>query len=429
MRASQSVFIIICFTLILSLLSGSTILAEWAYPNWTLRREIVLDNSQNPNTLFGFQIKLIVPHYRGMQSDFDDLRFAKSDETGTPPLPYWIEEFVEDRHAVVYTKVPDIPANGMTRIYVYYGNLNAQGESNGKAVFDFFDDFNDRDISDWQILVGSWRAENEFLEQMLLGNHMKALSSYTVTFPAIIEAQMNYLSTYHYSGNHLLISKDSGVSSGYKFGYGGLNVGGTWIAKIVGGDTQHLVSDPTIWVGNYPYVWLKGKGTFDGTGNLRFHLKAPDGVQVHLNAYDASYTLPFILGNYVGAHSGIDDLRVRKYTDPEPSYTIGKEESNFPWHPDKEQPLLSLVSRPFSQPMQFCLNLSKDATISANLYDCSGRKISTIKDNIFVNQGSYIIAIDRNMHTFGSGPLFLHLTLVESTGKTYQLCEKILLIK
>ena len=319
---SKKYILIMAFSVFL--IAHSHCIAGWYDPAWSSRRLVIVDNTGNNQTLTDYQIGIIVPYFPDMQSDFDDIRFTDVDSTTS--IPYWIEELFPSDFVIVWVKVPIIAALDTTILFMYYGNPSATSESEGEAVFDFFDDFNDQDISDWQIIAGSWTATNRFLEQLLLGNHQKALSSYWITIPSIVEARMNYLSDYHYSGNHLLISKDAGISSGYKFGYGGLNIGGTWIAKIVGGNPEPLVSNPAIWVGNYPYCWLRGKATFTGTSNLLFHLKAPDSIQVHLSAYDASYTLPFVLGNYVGAHTGIEDLRVRKYTDPEPGTSIGEEQ-------------------------------------------------------------------------------------------------------
>jgi hypothetical protein len=63
-----------------------------------------------------------------MQSDCDDIRFTDSD--GTTLLPYWIEGPVNASNTKIWVKVPSIPANGTKVIYFYYGNPNALSESN-----------------------------------------------------------------------------------------------------------------------------------------------------------------------------------------------------------------------------------------------------------------------------------------------------------
>lgn len=302
--------------------------AGWYNPNWSSRNLVLIDNSNNSDSLYDFQVKVDVPYFPEMQPDFDDIRFTTDD--GITIIPYWVEEYSDSNYAIAWVKVPEIKAMDTTIIYLYYGNPDAESESDGEAVFDFFDDFNDQDISDWTIISGSWTAENKFLEQLIVANYRKILSSYSIDFPSITEAKMIYLSSYNYSGNHIFYSCNSSANSGYYFGYDGLTSGGegTCIAKIISGSASILVSDSTINNLNYAYSWLKAKITHDCLGNYSFLLVAPDSVQVFLSVRDTSYTSPFILGSWVGSHIGIDDLRVRKFTDPEPGTSIGEQQSS-----------------------------------------------------------------------------------------------------
>ena len=57
-------------------------------------------------------------------------------------LPYYIEKWdSQNEQAKVWVKVPKIPANGSVDLYIYYSNPSAESESDGEAVFEFFDDF------------------------------------------------------------------------------------------------------------------------------------------------------------------------------------------------------------------------------------------------------------------------------------------------
>ncbi len=83
-----------------------------------------------------------------IKSDFKDIRFTAQD--GETSLPYYLENITgerPDRVATFWVKVPQIPPDGV-RIYIYYGNPEAEDLSNGEAVFDFFDDFRG-DSLDW----------------------------------------------------------------------------------------------------------------------------------------------------------------------------------------------------------------------------------------------------------------------------------------
>ncbi|MBI2496297.1 MAG: DUF2341 domain-containing protein [Candidatus Omnitrophica bacterium] len=102
--------------------------------------------------LFNNQIKLLIGesaradsaevHCEGrIRSDFADLRFTAAD--GATLLPHYRERLdgtSPNRVATVWVKIPHIPREGLV-IYLYYGNGSARDLSNGRAVFDFFDDF------------------------------------------------------------------------------------------------------------------------------------------------------------------------------------------------------------------------------------------------------------------------------------------------
>ena len=74
--------------------------------------------------------------------DGSDIRFR--DETGEA-LPFWIESWSANE-AVVWCKVPFIPASRTKDIWIVFGNPNAKSASSGKATFDFFNDFEGSDI-------------------------------------------------------------------------------------------------------------------------------------------------------------------------------------------------------------------------------------------------------------------------------------------
>jgi len=77
-------------------------------------------------------------------SDGSDIRFV--DEDDATKLSYWIEEWDSvNESAKIWVKVPSIPTGEKT-IYLYYNNSDAVSESDGDAVFEFFDDFEDYSV-------------------------------------------------------------------------------------------------------------------------------------------------------------------------------------------------------------------------------------------------------------------------------------------
>ncbi len=426
--------IILIFTLFLFVVSIADGFAGWYDPNWSTRRPIKLDNTSNNDTLYNFQVKMNIPYYSNMQADFDDIRFTTDDSVSS--IPYWLEECHPSDYAIVYVMIPTIPALDTTIIFLYYGNPDALSDSDGEAVFEFFDDFNDQDISDWMVLSGNWTAENYFLEQLLTANLCRILSPYSNLDASVTEATMAYLSTYQYAGNHILFATDYSADYGYYFGFDGVSGGGegTCIARITSGSANILVSDPTINVIDYAYARLKAKITYDGTGNFTFLLKAPDSVQVFLNVYDPVYTTPFILGSWVGHHIGINKLRVRKYTDVEPTYEIGGEQSqgiedNNVKNSTLLKPTLSLISSNLCFPAEFLLELSKESKISADVYDCSGRKVASLITSQNLKSGKHCLIFEKERYGLNSGILFLRLIINEYDGETYYLNEKLLFMR
>jgi len=93
-----------------------------------------------------YQVKIILNKnnfpLEKCKSDGSDIRFK--DETGEA-LPYWIESWSANE-AIIWCKVPFIPANKIKDIWIIYGNPVASSESDGDATFEFFDDFTASDI-------------------------------------------------------------------------------------------------------------------------------------------------------------------------------------------------------------------------------------------------------------------------------------------
>jgi len=83
------------------------------------------------------------------EADGGDIRFTDADGR---ELSYWIEEFdAGSKRAKIWVTVPEIPAKGEARITMWYGNPGAASESDGEAVFEFFDDFDTNTLSNYDI--------------------------------------------------------------------------------------------------------------------------------------------------------------------------------------------------------------------------------------------------------------------------------------
>ena len=81
-------------------------------------------------------------------------------------LNYWIEKWDSvNQEAKIWVKVPNIPANGTTTFYMYYGNPNVTNASNGDTTFDIFANFETSDIDNngsqegISIESGTWKVK------------------------------------------------------------------------------------------------------------------------------------------------------------------------------------------------------------------------------------------------------------------------------
>ena len=130
----------------------------WWNTSWGYRKPINI-TEQSGNTLTNYQVKLTIDTVTlisegKMRSDCGDIRFTDENDN---EIPYWIENGCNSANTIIWVKVPNIPANGQTTIYMYYGNPDATSESNGDEVFIFWDDFSS-DTGKWSIECGtvSW---------------------------------------------------------------------------------------------------------------------------------------------------------------------------------------------------------------------------------------------------------------------------------
>jgi hypothetical protein len=134
---------------------------------WTYRKSITLSRASGAVT--NYQMKVLVGESSGATgedvdcgglcaTDFDDIRFTKSD--GTTILDYWIESISEttpNQLATIWIEFDSI-GTGATTFYMYYGNAGAAAYSSGANTFIVFDDF-ERGVNT-DAVGGSWEVNN-----------------------------------------------------------------------------------------------------------------------------------------------------------------------------------------------------------------------------------------------------------------------------
>jgi len=111
----------------------------WYNASWIYRKPIVINNTQNSNSLTDFQVLVATDTASlitagKMRSDCGDIRFTDSD--GVTLINYWIESGINSSNTNVWIKVPFIPASSTMTIYMYYGNPGATSVSNINDVLE-----------------------------------------------------------------------------------------------------------------------------------------------------------------------------------------------------------------------------------------------------------------------------------------------------
>ncbi|RLF26467.1 MAG: hypothetical protein DRN01_04665 [Thermoplasmata archaeon] len=137
----------------------------WYNSSWKRMKPILITNT-GTTSFEDYVLNLTVYYDTDMQEDFDDLRFTDTDGNN---IPYWIGEKVLGESANVLVRVPEIPAENTTTIYMFYGDSNASDRSDFDMIFTW-DDRTDPDlmISYKNYLEGAWDPDVAFGENKFL---------------------------------------------------------------------------------------------------------------------------------------------------------------------------------------------------------------------------------------------------------------------
>lgn len=101
---------------------------------------VITENSGEALTDYQVPISLDSSNFNFSQAKADgsDLRFSSRGKT----LNYWTESWDQEAEkALVWVKIPSLPANTDTVLLMKYGNPADEAVSNGGKTFEFFDDF------------------------------------------------------------------------------------------------------------------------------------------------------------------------------------------------------------------------------------------------------------------------------------------------
>lgn len=309
---------ITCLLLLCGVISASPVLSDPTYESWAYNKEIEVQENSGEE-LVDYQVLVSLDSsnfdFSKAKPDGSDLRFVSEGEE----LGYWIEDWdAESGNARIWVKVPIVPAEGVAKVLMYYGNEATAAASDGNATFEFFDDFESGNFDKWDGYSG-WNISSDAYQggsSAYASGAPQRLSKSLKISEGVLEGYFKFDETdeYHYpyipsfdvSGSYLLSAKPDG-----HFGY--------WPK---GGSYQNLPVDETYeadkWYDirvDFSFPETKYWVYIDG------ELKTPSG----LDLLNGSIIQSLVHLNTASSGSGgmyVDVSRVRKYASTEPTITI-----------------------------------------------------------------------------------------------------------
>ena len=319
---------------------NTTVITSAPAPTWQYSKTVEI---YNPGTtgLTDYQVRFDVAYETGMNGDFSDVRFKASPSGDF--LPYWTESYTDSTSAVMWVQVPSLPAETTTELTMYYGQPTAEDESDGDAVFEIFDDFEDGVLSD------EWTVNN-------LSSYQEADGKWQVDDPAN-NTWSNYKAGIYQpfapaTGFHVLVNTFEWVAQSHDLGQDGvylLDESDSAVAWI--GATDAWVDyNGYKWAGVSGDTYSSGKGSLPASGSAKIEIYR-DQSNNHTFKWDdeviktttsSSVISTLVLAttqseSYNAKKAYFSDIVVRKYADPEPQTSSQDPEAGFnTYHEDLE---------------------------------------------------------------------------------------------
>jgi len=315
------------------------------YLDWKYRIPITITENSGQN-LTDYQVNITINTQSlitqgKMRSDCGDIRFF--DENGNY-IPYWIESGCGTTSTVIWVKVPKIPANSTTTVYMYYGNPDATSESNATNVFDLFDDFYTIDTTTLWNKKGSPSpyvvSGTDYID--LNGDSWCAsgiISKSTYDLPLAVRFRIRRTRT-TYSAYEIIAEGGAGLHRGMEtsgvcagqnsLGYATVGIGGE--TGSLDYNIYYSFQNSSGW--NH-YITVEGGN--DGDWHT-FEIVAYDNTikwykdnslvgSTTTDTPESSVYIGFFGRSHYTAGANVDWVALRKYIDPEPLVSIGTEQS------------------------------------------------------------------------------------------------------
>ncbi len=267
----------------------------WYNNSWNYRKPITISNSGS--SLTDYQILITIDTASlitssKLRSDCGDIRFASSD--GSTLLDYWIESGINSSSTKIWVKASSL-STGTNTIYVYYNNPSATSLSNFAATFP-------------ATPVNNGFETGTFSGWTATGPGLSVVSGGIGNYQARITAGGGSNCSNHTLSQNITLPS------------------GTHLLKIYLGPEDR---------NGYPYWTGFNKNIWIGSTNLgTLSTPDPSGYQTFTITDTGTKTLSitFVYTSYCVGDAGFrlyfDDITIRKYTSPEPTFSsIGTEQT------------------------------------------------------------------------------------------------------
>ncbi len=283
--------------------------------------EITIDNSANSNDLTYYQVLLEITNdatfFEDCKNEQKYLEFYDTDKATL--LNHFVEEFdTTNKNAKIWIKVPYIPANSTKTIYLKINTSRTTDLSDGEAVFEFFDDFDEGTTPN----PDKWSSQGT-----------PSISESCLILDAADEHVYSDGSEGHTADTYLIYECKAYVDSRFSF-------------NVIKPDEKQILSS-----GSYGFATLYWNNLYTQTGNggrtevdrgayttdewkIIKIIYLPDKVKWELPEGNFEHTTQIpdpsqsmhigIWTTADGYTNKIDWVRVRKYTEPEPTVSYSK---------------------------------------------------------------------------------------------------------
>jgi hypothetical protein len=307
---------------------------------WNFRKSHIIDGSASTAGT-EYQIRLIAHYGTGAdngenvylgnkaKTDFGDVKFVQSDKQTL--LSYWLESKTDGVTATFWVKIAgNLTAKSQT-IYLYYGNSQATLESKGETTFVFFDDFGGD--------LGKWAKETNGAHIYINSGHL-VLDGGTTSSPygyTVLGSSANY-SIFHDGviEADVFPSADALPEIGFRGVYSS-NIGykarwdcrsgseSPWMKPAYNGWSAFGTSITRCGLSNQ---WQKVRIEVIGS---TFKMYSNDVLKSTVIDGQYGNDGEISLQNHYGSSSFYDNIRVRKYVNPEPIHSLWGIEESYSW--------------------------------------------------------------------------------------------------